>query len=736
MNPSQEPAILPAEPGRLHVGDWEVRKAEGLLLAGGRSVRLEPRVMDLLIHLAANPGRVVPKEELLEVVWCGAFVEEGVLSQAIHSLRKSLQDDARQPRYIQTIPKRGYLMVAPVESVPERSPIAGPPDLSGFQPAAVPRPRLAVPTLPGDRAWLMVVVIGLAAVLFLVAFGQGRTSEALSVAAGPPSAAKLGLGTGGMRIVVLPFEDLGSPGDPFFAVGLTQEVTKDLGSLPSLQVIYRAISTQQKGAKLPNEIGTELGVNYVLLGTVQWALRSGGQARVRILPRLIRVDGVQVWADSFESDVEDIFKVQSEISRRVIASLEINLLPEQNRALREPSTKNLEAHQAYIRGLSLKDQPFYSDEPLRKAALSFERAVELDPRFAAAWAELSLVHSYLAYNTDPTRERVEQARHSLEQAKSLAPDLPEVRLAEAYFTYRCREDFDNALAQLDAAARLFPNNAEIFKAFGLLLRRKGRLAEALEALKHAEWLDPRTGELAWIVPETQRALRNFEEADRGFARAITQAPDVSFFWEQRALNRLAWTGDPEQARRLLDQAGLAGDSLIEAAAFRLDLYEGKYEKALARLSPNWTLQLAPETQARIAMMAAMARERMGDHRGALAAAEANRAELVAKVRLYPDRGLFHACLAVALAQQGKGQEALAEVEQGVRMRQVDAFSGPRIGEIQALVDVILGRRHEAITRLAKLLAVPYRGSLTSTDLRLDPLWKPLQGDLDFVPLLR
>lgn len=729
MSPSQEPAIL-------HVGEWEVRKAEGLLSAGGRSVRLEPRVMDLLIYLAANPGRVVPKEELLEVVWSGAFVEEGVLSQAIHSLRKSLQDDARQPRYIQTIPKRGYLLVAPVELVPVPSPAPGPLDLARFQPAPLPRPRPAGSALPGDRAWLMVVVIGLAAVLFLVAFGQGRTGEALSVTGGPPSAARLGLATGGMRIVVLPFEDLGSPGDPFFAVGLTQEVTKDLGSLPSLQVIYRAISTQQKGAKLPNEIGTELGVNYVLLGTVQWAIRSGAPARVRIRPQLIRIDGVQVWADSFESDVEDIFKVQAEISRRVIASLGINLLPEQNRALREPSTKNLEAHQAYIRGLSLKEQPFYSDEPLRKAALSFERAVELDPRFAAAWAELSLAHSYLAYNGDPTRERVEQARHSLEQAKALAPDLPEVRLAQAYFTYRCQEDFDGALAQLDAAARLFPNNAEIFKAFGLLLRRKGRLAEAMDALKHAEWLDPRTGELAWIVPETQRALRNFEEADRGFARAITQAPDVSFFWEQRALNRLAWTGDPGQARRLLDQAGLTGDSLIEAAAFRLDLYEGKYEKALARLSPNWIQQLAPETQARIVMMAAIARERMGDHRGALAAAEANRAELVAKVRLYPKTGFLHACLAVALAQLGKSQEALAEIGQAVRMSQADAFSGPRIGEIQALVDVILGRHREALDRLTQLRASPYRGAVTSTDLRLDPFWKPLQGDPAFEALVR
>jgi len=732
MSHSQEPVISVPEPGRLQIGEWEVRRDEGILSADGRSVRLEPRVMDVLVYLAANPERVVPKEELLDAVWSGAFVEEGALSQAIHSLRKALRDDARQPRYIQTVPKRGYRLVAPIERMPEP-----PPAVSGVLIAPVPLPPPAVSASRRGWAWSLLVVAGLVTILGLVLFNQGKAGEARSAAA---AAAVPSPGTGpqaaAMRIVVLPFEDLGPAADPLFAIGLTQEVTKDLGSLPSLQVIYREISARQKGAKSPQEIGGELGVDYVLMGTVQWAARPGGRPRVRIRPQLVRVDGVQVWADSFDSDVEDIFEVQAGISHRVIASLGINLLPEQNRALQEPSTKNLEAHQAYIRGRNLKNQPFYSEEHLRKAALSFERAVELDPGFTAAWAELSLVHSYLAYNTDPTRERVERARHALEQAVALDPDLPEVRLARAYYAYRCQEDFDGALAQLDIAARLFPNDAEVAKTLGLLLRRKGRFAEAIKTLRHAEWLDPRTGELVWILPETQRALRNFEEADRGFAEAVSQAPDEPFFWEQRTLNQLAWTGDPEQARNLLDQAGMSGTPMIEATAFRLDLYEGKYEQALARLSPDWIRQLAPETQTRIAMMAAVARERMGDHRGALAAAEANRADLEAKIALYPGRGFFHACLAVALAQLGRSQEALAQAEQAARMRQSDAFSGPRIGEIQALVDVILGRRGEAIDRLAKLLSTPYRNSLTTTDLRLDPAWKPLQGEPAFEALLQ
>ena len=362
--------------------------------------------------------------------------------------------------------------------------------------------------------------------------------------------------------------------------------------------------------------------------------------------------------------------------------------------------------------------------------------MELDPGFAPAWAELSLASSYLAYNTDPTPQRIEQARRALEQAVALAPDLPEVRLARAYFSYRCRRTSTAPSPSSTPLPGIFPNNAEVYKAFGLLLRRKGRLGDAIQALRHAEWLNPKTGELVWILAETQRALRNFKEADRGFAEAISQAPDEPFSWEQRALNRLAMTGDPEAARAVLAATDLSEDSLIKATEFRLDLYEGKYQQALDGLSPDWLSGLAPETEARVAMMAAVARERMGDHRGALSAAESNRVDLLDKIARYPGRGFLHVCLGVALAQLGRSGEALAEAQKAAQMGQIDSFSGPRIGEIQALIDVILGRHREATDRLIRLLATSYRNSLTMMDLRLDPAWEPLRQDPSFRALLR
>ena len=206
-----EPAgSMPRVPelGRFRLGEWYVWPTEGVLCSKDRSVRLEPRVMDVLACLAGDPGRVVTKEEFLAAVWGGAFVEEGVLSQAIHSLRKALGDDTRQPRYIQTIPKRGYRLLAPV----------------------MPEGKRQVP---------------------------GPVNE--------------------IRIVVLPFENLGKSEDPDFAAGLTEEITANLSLLPMVQVIPGRNVLGDKGVPKPlSEVWKKLGVDYVLRGQVS-CRRTGGR---------------------------------------------------------------------------------------------------------------------------------------------------------------------------------------------------------------------------------------------------------------------------------------------------------------------------------------------------------------------------------------------------------------------------------------------------------------------------
>jgi TolB-like protein/tetratricopeptide (TPR) repeat protein len=688
--------------------------------------------MDLLVHLAGQPEKVISKEELMEAVWGGAIVEEGALSQAVHSLRKILGDDARQPRYIQTIPKRGYRLMAPVlpgtllepPGIGERPPAGS---LGTVDPPSDPPPRPWY-----HRRWLWSAVTLLAAVscVFWIA-EERRQSPRSPERAGAPAGA-------GNRIVILPFENLGKPEDAFFADGLTEEITKDLASFASLQVISRtsAVRVARTGKTLP-EIGRELGVDYVLEGTVRWAVDTDGRRRVRITPQLIRVaDDAHVWADAFTSDVKDIFLVQTEISRRVITQLGITLLPQEKRLPRPPPTGDLAAYEAYLRGLDLKNQPFYSEPHLRQAVPMFERAVRLDPGFARAWAALSMTHTYLAYNSDPSPAQVERARQALDRAEALAPELPEVKVARAYFTYLCEEDFKTAQEQLEAAARISPNNAELLQTLGFVLRRRGQLTRGIETLQRAYSLDPQTVKLVWAIAETYRAMRDYEQADRYYVQAISLAPDQAVYWEERALNRLAWTGDLAAARGVLKEAPIPGDGGLAAANFQLDLYAREYQLALGRLSPERLQALAPQVQSRIVTLASLARERAGDPQGALAAAETNYSTLLARVARFPRESFYRAYLAVALAQLGRREEALATAEQAVRQRQHDAFTGPRMVEIQAIVDVVLGRRREAVDRLARLLAMPYQAPVTPADLRLSPIWDPLRGDPGFEDLLR
>ncbi|HEV2852153.1 MAG TPA: winged helix-turn-helix domain-containing protein [Thermoanaerobaculia bacterium] len=732
--PPESPPCVP-DLGGFQLGDWVVRQAEGTLSLGDQSARLEPRVMDMLVYLAAHPERVVSKEELIEAVWGGSFVEEGALSQAVHSLRKALGDDARQPRYIQTIPKRGYRLVAPV--------VLGEPGEENAGPeAASPAPEPLAPSrqpMPlsrsGRRGRVLLLALAAALAVAAVALWMLRDLQSADRRALEESAPVEAEGT---RIVVLPFENLGKPEDAYFADGLTEEITKDLASLLSLQVISRTSAIQYEDAhKSATEIGRELKVDYILEGTVRWATGPGGLPRVRITPQLIRVaNDSHVWAEAFDRQVQDIFEVQAEISRRVIAELGIALMPGEKTPLREHPTENLAAYRAYLRGQELAYQPFYSEEYLRKAVPMFERAVSLDPEFAAAWAELSKVHSYLAFNADPSPAQVERSRRALDRALALDPDLPAVRLAQVYFTYRCLDDFAAAHRQLEAAARRYPNNAEILESLGLVLRRLGRLPESIDAFEKAFSLNPRTVNLLWWLAESHRALRDYEEADRYFAQAISMAPDESSYWAERALNRLAWTGDPEAARQVIEEAPVPGHIGLLPAAFQLDLYEEKYEQALARLSPEKMAELPPQTQSRIAILAVVARAKLGDRQGALAAAESNRVILEAKVARFPKEAFYSGYLAVTLAQLGREAEALTQADKAVRQVNRDRFSGPRLVEIQAMVDTTLGRRREALVRLARLLAMPYQSPVSVADLRLNPVWAPLRDDPGFADLLR
>src|SRR5207247_4060927 len=315
-------------------------------------------------------------------------------------------------------------------------------------------------------------------------------------------------------LVVLPFENLGRPDDEYFADGMTEEVTARLAGLHGLRVIGRTSARQyKKTTKTIPQIGQDLGVDYVLEGSVRWDRPPRGPSRVRVTPQLIRVtDASHVWANVYDAVLADVFAVQSNIARQVAETLDVALLAPEREALAAKPTANLEAYDYYLRGKDY-DARSYVEEDAHLAVRMYQRAVQLDPTFAVAWAALAGAHLELSWDFGQTGE-LPKAQAALERAQQLAPELPETRLALGYYYYWGSRDYDHALKHFAWVQERRPNDPEVFTAIGFIRRRQGRWAEAVSDLARATELDPRNHSLFVELGETYRLLHRYSDAER------------------------------------------------------------------------------------------------------------------------------------------------------------------------------------------------------------------------------
>ncbi|MHC4174725.1 MAG: protein kinase domain-containing protein [Planctomycetota bacterium] len=281
------------------------------------------------------------------------------------------------------------------------------------------------------RLRTMAMIIGAAIIIVLTAIAVWFISKERA----QPSSKEI-------RLVVLPFENLGSAEDEYFADGVTEEIMSRLSAIRTLGVISRTSAIRYKNSnKTIRQIGQELGVEYVLEGTVRWERPSEGPSRVRVTPQLIRVpDDTHLWSDRYDAVLADIFQVQSDIAEQVAQALDITLLEPERRVLASRPTENMEAYDYYLQGNNYWYRQWlgYSKrEVMVNSVEMYAKAVELDPNFALAWARLARVNlrSYAFWRTDPAPERLEQAQRSLDHALALDPGHPEVILAHGYYYY-------------------------------------------------------------------------------------------------------------------------------------------------------------------------------------------------------------------------------------------------------------------------------------------------------------
>jgi DNA-binding winged helix-turn-helix (wHTH) protein/TolB-like protein/Flp pilus assembly protein TadD len=456
--------------------------AERLLLCQGHSVPIPPKAFDLLVALVARSGHLVEKEELMKAVWPDSFVEEGNLSVTISLLRKALNDDRGEHKYIETVSKRGYRFIAPVKEVQERDSVQTvQPEHQEIvdqpPPVRMPQPRM-VSTLNyiGWKLLTLAAVVIAAMLLFervalIKGVATGQAKEAASL----------------RSLAVLPFQTLGESGeDQYMGLGMADALITKLGNTG--KIIVRPTSTIQKYATFlvsPQAAGREQAVDAVLDGRIQKEAD-----RVRLTVQLIRVqDGVQLWANTFDQKFTNIFALEDEISERVARSIRLELTGEETKRFTKRPTERTDAYEAYIKGRYFWNKR--TEEGLQKGLLYFREAIALDSTFAEAY--VGVADSYAAlglYAVLPPNEAFPAAIEAGKKALALDDGLAEAHATLGFIYFYYNWNGPAAEKEFRRAFDSNPNYAMAHSWNGENLAAMGRFSEAIAEARQAQEDDP------------------------------------------------------------------------------------------------------------------------------------------------------------------------------------------------------------------------------------------------------
>jgi eukaryotic-like serine/threonine-protein kinase len=579
------------------------------------------------------------------------------------------------------------------------------------------------------------VVIVLGGVLFAFwSRSQQNIHEATGISAPASDTRK--------SIAVLPFQNLSNdPDNAYFAGGIQEEVLTRLTKIEDLKVISRT-STQGYQSESGNlaEIAKQLGVANILKGSVQ---KADDQVRVNV--HLVNVQtGSHLWSETYDRKLSDIFSVESEIAKGIAESLQAKLTGREQQALAVKPTNNVEAYDAYLRGLVSEARSNYSSDAVFKAIDFYDLAVRLDPNFALAWARLSGLHALLYSNRrDTTAARRDAAKEALEHAQKLQPNSPETLLFTGYYQYWVLHDYALAKATFEHVSKMLPGNSEVLYALAAIARSEGHWDESIGYWERGLDLNPRNTALLTEVAFTYAALRQFPKAEKLYDRALEILPNEFSLMALKASIYQA-EGNLQEAAKLLVQINAQTNSDV---AVRIKLTQLRFER-----SPE-AMRWVQARQARLDFAAgivrgskqvgvALAQRVAGDTASSRATAEQARNTLEPFKNDQPDNAFVAAALAVAYATLDEKDSALNEAQRAIMLlpSNKDRLSGPAYEENLALVEMIVGEKTRAINTLTRLLQTPYGGWLyspapiTSALLKLDPVWDPLRADPAFQKL--
>jgi len=508
---------------RVHFAEFEADLRAGELFRSGHKIKLQERPFQVLAALLEHPGEVVTRDELRQRIWpADTFVDYGHgLAVAINKLREALRDSPEQPRFVETVGRRGYRFVAEVEpgeveptsveaaELPVSSPVAPLPD------ATVVSPELSVAVPPKNKTAQIAAILGASVLIIsLIMFARFLARRAHNATSAPRISS----------VVVLPLENLSNdPGQEYFVEGMTDEITTDVAKLSGLRVISRTSAMRYKYShkSLP-EIARELKVDGVVEGTVE---RLGD--RVRIRTQLIYAPADQhIWAEAYERDVKDVLALEADVANDIARHIELTLTSQQAHT-GNPRAVNPEAHELYLKG-----RYYWNKRDPQDLSLSvqyFQQAIAKDPGYALAYAGLADAYGLLG--------EMPQAKAAAEKALELDSELAEAHASLGLVSPFLDWNWKDSKAHFEKAIALNPNYATAHHWYGeVYLMPMGRVDDALAEMRKAQALDPLSAVITTdlgkdlyfarrydeAIPELQHAL----ELDPGFTSAHNWLSDT------------------------------------------------------------------------------------------------------------------------------------------------------------------------------------------------------------------
>ncbi|MEO6872900.1 MAG: hypothetical protein ABI233_11870 [Chthoniobacterales bacterium] len=545
-------------------------------------------------------------------------------------------------------------------------------------------------------------------------------------------------------VALLPFENQSEePANAYFAAGVQDEILTRLSRISDLKVISRTSTERYKSAPANlTEIATQLHVSYLVEGSVQ---KSGNQVRVNV--QMIRAaTGSQVWADTLDRELTDIFSVESEIAQAIAQQLSVTLSGAQKQTLEAKATEVPAAYDEYLRGLAFTLKAGTTPASNLGAQKHLREAVRLDPKFALAWALLANVDavSLFTYNFQPTEALMDETQHASEMAFSLQPDLGEALLAKGYYNFACLRDYPAATDFFLRARQALPNNSRVPEALALVTRRQGLWEQSDSYFEEAEGLDPRNPSLLTQHALSYVHLRRFPDAVRKLDQVLDITPDdIDAVALKGGIAQAQ--GDLRRASSLLTPLQPTADhpNAVETQAYEA-LLERHPEQMVNRLR-EMLMQLDPKLgyiNGELRFWLGWLQDASGDHQAAQASWQEARRELSGFLGRQPKNVMLLSDLALTSVSLGDKAAALAFAERAAVARPVqeDAVSGPIAIEVLARIAARTGDVEGATTALQRLLKIPYDGALglsaplTPALLRLDPMFDPLRSDRRFQQL--